>query len=186
MSRYLWNRPSRHACVANPPLAHPATGATHAGTTLVLGSVPAALINLRDRALAHGRPHARQLTKSLVPSSSRGKAMGRIASAAAFLCFVTNSQEPPEVGPRAASPTPRHRGRMSRCMPWGTTPPRYPLEVSHSSLASRLHIKGGPLSIAPQGLLPALEPSPPSLDHGIVNWHTSGGRASLESRVPRT
>ena len=36
-------------------------------------------------------------------------------------------------------------------------------------------LKGGLLSIAPQELLLALQPSTPSLDHGIVTWHTSGG-----------
>ena len=36
-------------------------------------------------------------------------------------------------------------------------------------------LKGGLLSIATQELLLALQPSPPSLDHSIATWHTSGG-----------
>ena len=54
--------------VADRPLAHPAMGATHAGTTLVLGSDPATLTNLSGRALARGTPRARHLTRPLVPS----------------------------------------------------------------------------------------------------------------------
>ena len=36
-------------------------------------------------------------------------------------------------------------------------------------------LKGGRLSIATQGLLLALQPSPPGLVHGIATWHTSDG-----------
>ena len=47
-------------------------------------------------------------------------------------------------------------------------------------------LKGGLPSIVPQVLLLALQPSPPSLDHGIATWHTSGGWASLEGWDPRS
>ena len=39
----------------------------------------------------------------------------------------------------------------------------------------RLDVKGWYLSIATHGLLLALQPSPPGLDHGIATWHTSDG-----------
>ena len=41
--------------------------------------------------------------------------------------------------------------------------------------ANCLHVKWGRLSIATQGLLLALQPSPPGLVHGTATWHTSNG-----------
>lgn len=37
------------------------------------------------------------------------------------------------------------------------------------------HLHIGALSIVPQGLQLALEPSPLGLDHGITTWHTGSG-----------
>ena len=42
-------------------------------------------------------------------------------------------------------------------------------------MQSACTLKGGRLSIATHGLLLALQPSPPSLAHGIATCHTSGG-----------
>ena len=41
--------------------------------------------------------------------------------------------------------------------------------------ANRLHVKGRVPEHRDSGLLPALQPSPSGLDHGITTWHTSDG-----------
>ena len=47
--------------------------------------------------------------------------------------------------------------------------------LSLSPVRSARALKGGRLSIATQGLLLALQPSPLALTHGITTCHTSGG-----------
>ena len=85
---YLW---------LSPTWLSPTTGAVHAGTALVLGSVPATSINLSGRALTRGTPRARHLNRTSVPSFSNGATSGWLAIIMAF-CAPPRAdlQEPPE------------------------------------------------------------------------------------------